>query len=102
MSPSSSPPHTCKHEADFGGLNAAILEIKDTLRDLKDLLTSNAVLEEQAVQFRQSLVNIDKRLHKLELDVAHGKGSSRWMERVAWAVMSLALGGLLAASKGVL
>ncbi|MDE7064397.1 MAG: hypothetical protein K2O70_02860 [Desulfovibrionaceae bacterium] len=91
------PSHPCTHEADIGSLNTAILEIKDTLRDLKDLLTSNAILEEQAVQFQHSLENIDKRLRTLELDVAHGKGTARWLERLAWAVMSLALGGLLLA-----
>lgn len=90
------PSHACIHEADISILNAAILEIKDTLRDLKDLLTSNAVLEEQAAQFRQSLHKLDKRLHKLELDVAQGRGSSRWVERVAWAVLTAALTGLLA------
>lgn len=39
------PPHPCQHEGDISVLNAALAEIKDTLRDLKDLLASNAALE---------------------------------------------------------
>lgn len=38
------PPHPCQHEGDISVLNAALAEIKDTLRDLKDLLASNAAL----------------------------------------------------------
>lgn len=82
----------CTHEADISILNAAMLEIKDTLRDMKDLLTSNAVLEEQAVHFRESLINMDIRLRKVELDVAQNKGSNRWLDRVVWCVTAAALG----------
>lgn len=82
----------CTHEADISILNAAMLEIKDTLRDMKDLLTSNAVLEEQAVHFRESLINMDIRLRKVELEVAQNKGSNRWLDRVVWCVTAAALG----------
>ena len=34
----------CTHEADISLLNTAIVEIKDTLKDLKELLLSNAIL----------------------------------------------------------
>ena len=92
----SSAPHPCKHEADFGILNTAVLEIKDTLRDLKDLLAASAVLEERAEQFRRAITSIETRLRGVEVEMALGKGSSRWMERVVWFVVSGALGALLA------
>lgn len=82
----------CAHESDISILNAAMLEIKDTLRDMKDLLTSNAVLEEQSVQFRESLLNINIRLRKVELEAAQNKGSNRWLDRVVWCVTAAALG----------
>lgn len=65
------PPHPCQHEGDISVLNAALAEIKDTLRDLKDLLASNAALEEQA----------------------RSKGNSKWTDRIVWAITSAALGG---------
>ena len=68
------PPHPCQHEGDISVLNAALAEIKDTLRDLKDLLASNAALEEQA----------------------KSKGNSKWTDRIIWAITSAALGGTVA------
>ena len=65
------------HEADISLLNTAIVEIKDTLKDLKELLLSNAVLSEQVSHFKENITDIDIRLRKLELDVAQGKGSNR-------------------------
>lgn len=96
-SPSSPPPH-CTHEADISLLNTAIVEIKDTLKDLKELLLSNAVLSEQVAQFKENITSIDIRLRKLELDVAQGKGSNRWVERVIWCVTAAALGYYLKGS----
>ena len=80
----------CAHEADISLLNTAIVEIKDTLKDLKELLLSNAVLSEQVSHFKENITSI--RLRKLELDVAQGKGSNRWIERVVWCLTSAALG----------
>ena len=88
-------PTPCAHEADISLLNTAIVEIKDTLKDLKELLLSNAVLSEQFSHFKESITNIDIRLRKLELDVAQGKGSNRW---VVWCVTSAALGYYLKGS----
>ena len=92
--------HPCQHEADFSIFNTAVTEIKDTLKHITDLLTSNAVLEEQAIQFRQQLKAIEGRLHKVEIEVAQNRGSSRWVERVVWLVISAGLGVLLALSRG--
>ena len=82
----------CTHEADISLLNTAIVEIKDTLKDLKELLLSNAVLSEQVSHFKENITDIDIRLRKLELDVAQGKGSNKWIERVVWCLTSAALG----------
>nr|DAU99848.1 MAG TPA: hypothetical protein [Caudoviricetes sp.] len=85
-------PTPCAHEADISLLNTAIVEIKDTLKDLKELLLSNAVLSEQVSHFKESITNIDIRLRKLELDVAQGKGSNRWIERVVWILLTGTIG----------
>lgn len=76
----------------------AIVEIKDTLKDLKELLLSNAVLSEQVSHFKENITSIDIRLRKLELDVAQGKGANRWVERVVWCLTSAALGYYLKGS----
>ena len=85
-------PVPCTQESDISLLNTAIVEIKDTLKDLKELLLSNAVLSEQVSHFKEDITNIDIRLRKLELDVAQGKGANRWVERVIWCLTSVALG----------
>lgn len=54
----------CAHEADISLLNTAIVEIKDTLKDLKELLLSNAVLSEQVSHFKENITSIDIRLRK--------------------------------------
>ncbi len=90
------PPHPCQHEGDISVLNAALAEIKDTLRDLKDLLASNAALEEQAIITRNSLKEINERLRSVELEQAKSKGNSKWTDRIIWAITSAALGGAVA------
>ncbi len=91
-----SPPHSCLHESDITLLNVALIDIKNTLSDMKDLLTSNAVLEEQALQFRKDIDALFSRIHKVEITTARHSGSSIWVERAVWAVVSMALGGMLA------
>lgn len=86
----------CKHEGDIAVLNAALAEIKDTLRDLRDLLASNAALEEQAIITRNSLKEISQRLHTVELEQARSRGNSKWTDRILWAITSAALGGTVA------
>ena len=83
----------CAHEADISLLNTAIVEIKDTLKDLKELLLSNAVLSEQVSHFKENITSIDIRLRK-----AQGKGANRWVERVVWCLTSAALGYYLKGS----
>lgn len=95
------PPHPCQHEGDISVLNAALAEIKDTLRDLKDLLASNAALEEQAIT-RNSLKEINERLRSVELEQARSKGNSKWTDRILWVITSAALGLLLGMASGKL
>lgn len=89
----------CAHEADISLLNTAIVEIKDTLKDLKELLLSNAVLSEQVSHFKENITSIDIRLRKLELDMAQGKGNSHWMERILWLIITIILSGMIVISK---
>lgn len=96
------PPHPCQHEGDISVLNAALAEIKDTLRDLKDLLASNAALEEQAIITRNSLKEINERLRSVELEQARSKGNSKWTDRILWVITSAALGLLLGMASGKL
>lgn len=85
--------HACAHEADIGILNTAIVEIKDTLRNLTDLLTSNAVLEEQAVTTRNRIKELDNRVRELEINSALAKGRNIFTERVVWSLVCAALAG---------
>ena len=89
----------CRYETDIGILKATVVEIKDALARLAALLAANAVLEEQAVQFRKRLGTMELRLHEVELEIAHSQGSARWLERVVWAVVTLALAALLVTGK---
>lgn len=82
----------CAHEAELGRLDEAIIEIKDTLRDVKELLKSNATLSERMTAAQTAISNIDTRLRKLELAVARHQGSGKWIERVVWCLVSAALG----------
>lgn len=95
------PTHSsCSHEAELGRLNEAIVEIKDTLKDLKELLSSNAALTERMDMAKSTIQNIDIRLRKLEVSVAQHHGAGKWLERVVWGIITLALSALLVNSKG--
>ena len=87
--------HTCSHEADFGTINTAIRGIQETLSSMKELLTSNAALEVQATQFRRELSSLTTRIHTIELEHAASKGSSKWVDKVVWFLLSAGLGALL-------
>lgn len=97
MAPEKLPPqiHSCSHESDFGTINTAIKGIQETLSSMKELLTSNAALEVQAAQFRRELSMLFTRIHTLELDQAATRGSSKWVDKVVWFILSAGLGALL-------
>ena len=90
----------CKHEGEISVLKASLDRIDGTLNDLKDLLASNAALEEQAMAARLTLKEHNERLHKVELSLAKSDGSRVWMEKVVWAVISLGIGLLLGTGGG--
>lgn len=85
--------HPCAHEADIGILSSAILEMKENLRHISDLLMSNAVLEEQANTTRKRLNELDERLRTLEISLALTRGRNMFTERVMWAIVCAALAG---------
>ena len=84
----------CIHESDISILKSAMLEVKDNLKSITALLTSNAVLEEQVASLRTRGDGVTLRLAAVELALAQQKGVSRWLERVVWVLVS---GGLMAA-----
>ncbi|MBQ4568338.1 MAG: hypothetical protein IJA79_09510 [Desulfovibrio sp.] len=95
-SPNIPPPtHVCYREGDLASMMAAIVEIKNTLHGLRDLLTSNAVLEEQASRFSDSITELNRRLLEVELRMAQMSGSNKWIEKVVWAVAAAGLTYLL-------
>lgn len=88
-------PHDCSHESDINILRSAVLEMKETLKYITDLLMSNAVLEEQVAALHTSKHALEERLHNVELEIAQQKGSARWVERVVWLFITAGLTGLL-------
>ncbi len=86
--------HGCVYESDISLLKAAVLDIKDSVHDMKDLLTAKAVLEEQVVATRYSLQTLETRIHDLELNNAMHKGRGLVNERLIWALFSSAMAGL--------
>lgn len=91
---------TCPYAGDLSNLTATVNEIKSTLGRLAEVLASNAVLEEKSTQFRKEINDIYRRLHMVEITVATYSGSSHWVERVIWLLISSALGGMLVARIG--
>lgn len=85
----------CYHESDFGAFREAIDSIQETLRDVKDLLISNASLEEQVARFHNELNNHTERLQRLEIDNALAKGSAKWSDKIVWSLAAAGLGTLL-------
>lgn len=89
------PTIPCSHESDLALLNQAILDIKDTLTSMKDLMTSNAVLEEQVSTLNREMKDVKRDVVEVELMQAKASGSSVWIEKICWGLVSLALGAML-------
>lgn len=85
----------CYREADLAVLNQAILDIKDTLTSMKDLMTSNAVLEEQVSTLNREMKNVKRDMVDVKLIQARASGSSAWIEKICWGLVTLALGAML-------
>lgn len=81
----------CMHEKDFGGLKATLELIMSDLKDLKELLVSNAALSEQYSQVRDDINDIFDRLHKLELETAHRLGANKWLDKAVWMIVAAAI-----------
>jgi hypothetical protein len=90
-----SHPVQCTHESDFAVLNRAIVEINENLTYMRELLTSNALLEERTVTLRKDVDDIRHDVDKLKISEAKFTGSNVWVEKAIWAVLSLGIGVLL-------
>lgn len=84
----------CAHEADISLLNTAIVEIKDTLKDLKELLLSNAVLSEQVSHFKENITDSGHPPPKAGVGVAAGEGLEQ-MDRACGLVPDVGDVGIL-------
>ena len=87
----------CAHEPDFAILNQAILDIKDNLTYLRDLMTSNAVLEEQVSTLNREMKNVKRDMDEVKIMQAKASGSSAWIEKICWGLVTLALGAVIGA-----
>lgn len=87
--------HRCNHDADFAVLNRAIVEINENLTYMRELLTSNALLEERTVTLRKDVDDIRHDVETLKISEAKFKGSNIWVEKAIWAILSLGIGVLL-------
>lgn len=97
MTHSDTAPHeACLHEADLAIVKDAIVDIRESLKSITELLTAHAVLDNRVSVIKEDVHNINLRLSALELAVARQHGTNRWMERVVWALVSSALMALLA------
>ena len=92
---SSPHPNPCVHESDLAILNQAILDIKDNLTYLRDLMTSNAILEEQVSTLNREMKTVKQEMDEVRIMQAKASGSSVWIEKICWGLVSLALGAML-------
>ena len=87
----------CVHESDLAILNQAILDIKDNLTYLRDLMTSNAILEEQVSTLNREMKTVKHEMDEVRIMQAKASGSSVWIEKICWGLVALALGAVIGA-----
>ena len=83
------------HEKDFTLLNHMLSRLEPALDKLADLNTSLALLRNQTDAMERLISGLTERLTKMEISHADASGGNRWTERIIWALVSLAIGGLL-------
>ena len=69
--------------------------LEPALDKLADLNTSLALLRNQTDAMERLISGLTERLTKMEISHADASGGNRWTERIIWALVSLAIGGLL-------
>lgn len=85
----------CLHERDLALLNQTLSRMEPALDKLAELNTNIAVLASQMNAVEHLANDINNRLTKIEINHASASGGHRWTERIVWAMVSLAIGGLL-------
>ena len=81
----------CTQESRLAGLEATLVAISDSLKDVREILRSSIVFDERIAALRRDTEDREMRLRKLEITTA----STKWQERVVWAVVAAALALLL-------
>lgn len=92
----------CAHEADLATFRQAIINIELTLERMSGILEAQAKLEERTSHIEKIVNNMDTRLRAVETNVSHSSGSSKWVEKIIWAIVGgtlSAIGTILLASK---
>lgn len=87
----------CIHEADLATFRQAIINIELTLERMSGILEAQAKLEERTSHTEKIITDMDNRLRRAEESISKSAGSSKWAEKILWAIASaLITGGAMA------
>lgn len=83
----------CMHEIDIGMIKQSILNTDAQLKKVLEILEKQAKLEEKSQQLEHMVSSMDKRLRYVEAAIASYNGSSKWTDKLLWAVLSALVSG---------
>ena len=86
--------HVCTQEVEIGGIKAAILEMKDTLKKISELLVGQATNAEKIKDCEEVLKDHEKRIRVVEKESQANTGKVTWMERLIWSCVVAMIGTL--------
>lgn len=86
----------CAHEADLATFRQAIINIELTLERMSGILEAQAKLEERTAHIEKTVNDLNNRVRKAEETINHSTGSSKWADKLLWAIVSsIITGGLI-------
>lgn len=92
--------HNCVQSEEISGIKAAIVEMKEYLKKISDLLVGQATNAERLKEHDHILKDHEDRIRTVEKDTQHNTGKVTWMERFVWAVVTGLVGFIFYSLRG--
>ena len=97
--PNEHPLTYCMHESDWALCKRDITELKSNIKvfsqEMETLKLDNVVFKELINTMKISIEQINKSVTDMEIQIATTSGTTRWMERLVWAIVGCIITGCL-------
>ena len=87
--------HQCEQEGRLGRMEQSLDAMQKVLEKLSELFINKAACDIRIHQIEKLLIDFETRMRALERSSSTNSGSIKWIERVAWLVITAGVAAVM-------